>query len=56
MEADVRLKELQALKVDQDRRYEPMRLVFSGILAGAGIMGAAIGIAGLVITYYLKGH
>ncbi len=45
MQADIELKQAQSRKSQQDLRFEPVRLVISGFLAGAATMAAAVGLA-----------
>ncbi len=49
MEADIELKKAQTLKVKQDWRLDPQRVVISAFLAGAALMGAAGTILGYIL-------
>jgi hypothetical protein len=49
MEADIELKKAQTLKVKQDWRLDPRRVVISAFLAGAALMGAAGTILGYIL-------
>ncbi len=42
LQADALLKMMDVLKRDQDIRYAPFLLVFTGIGTGAALLGAAI--------------
>jgi len=42
MQADIILKSMDILKRDQDIRFAPFTLVFTGIGTGAALFGAAI--------------
>ena len=53
MQADTDLKTLQATKVEQDWRLDPQRVMISGALASAAIMGAARTMLGFFLG---RGH
>ncbi len=57
MEADVELKKAQTLKVKQDWRLDPQRVLIQAVIATAGVFTAIAGVVFGTLGYFIgRGH